>query len=69
MLFALDEKTSVENVFLVLITASAQVIQVIKVDLSPDIVPTRIDEKSKHQLPHLLKILAIWTPKLKVIWF
>ena len=40
-------------------TASAQVIQVIKVDLSHDIIPTMIDEKSKHQLPHLLKILAI----------
>ena len=46
-------------------TASAQVIQVIKVDLSLDIIPIRIDEKSKNQLPHLLKILTILTPKFK----
>ena len=33
---------------LVLITASAQVVQVIKVDIeSPDIIPTRNDDKSK----------------------
>ena len=49
-MFALYEKASF---------ASAQVIQVTKVDLSPDIVPMRIDEKFKDQLPHLLKILTI----------
>ena len=30
-----------------------------KMDLSPDIIPTRIDDKSKDQVPHLLKILTI----------
>ena len=59
MLLALDEKAPFENVLWFRITASAQVLQVIKMDLSLDIIPTRIDEKSKYQLPHLLKILAI----------
>ena len=32
---------------------------VIKVDVSPNMVPTKIDEKSKQQLSHMIKILAI----------
>ena len=30
-----------------------------KMDLSPDIIPTGIYDKSKDQVPHLLKIFAI----------
>ena len=30
-----------------------------KIDLSPDIIPTRIDDKYKNQVPHLLKIFVI----------
>ena len=30
-----------------------------KMDLSPDIIPKKIDDKSKDQVPHLLKIFTI----------
>ena len=40
--------THLKFVFVVLIIASAQVVQVIKVDiLSPDIIPMRTNDKSK----------------------
>ena len=58
MLYALMRRLHLKFV-LVKITKSAWVIQLIKVDLSLDIIPMWIDEKSKDQLPHLLKILTI----------
>ena len=41
-------------------TASAQVIQVVKIrDVSPNIIPTEIDLDSQNQLPRLIKIHTI----------